>query len=187
MSKDTITIGSEIITSLQTIVSRKLNPADNGVVSVTEFITNGKKNVLPGRGIIRGDARALSDQANTLIETNINQIAQGIGNAHDIKVEVLYKRNCPITINSPAQTKVAISAAKNLVGETNVDSKCEPKLFSEDFSIMSQHKPGCFVLMGNGTEGSNGNPLHSSDYDFNDDALVIGSSFWVQLVEDRLQ
>ena len=187
MSKDTITIGSQIINALQTIISRKLNPADNGVVSVTEFISDGKKNVLPGRGIIRGDARALSDQANSLIETNIKQIAQGVGNAHDIKVEVLYKRNCPITINSPTQTKVATSTANNLVGEAKVDSKCEPKLFSEDFSIMSNYKPGCFVLMGNGTEGSNGKPLHSSDYDFNDDALVIGSSFWVQLVEDRLQ
>ena len=187
MSKDTITIGSQIINALQTIISRKLNPADNGVVSVTEFITDGKKNILPGHGIIIGDARALSDQANTLIEKNIKQIAQGVSHAHNVKVEVLYKRNCPITINSPTQTNVATLAATNLVGESQVDSKCEPKLFSEDFSIMSQHKPGCFVLMGNGTEGSNTKPLHSSDYDFNDDALVIGSSFWVQLVEDRLQ
>ena len=72
------------------------------------------------------------------------------------------------------------------MGESNVDGNCESRLFSEDFSIMSQNKPGCFILMGNGTKGSNGQPLHSSDYDFNDDALVIGSSYWSLLIEDIL-
>ena len=186
MTKDTITIGSQIINALQTIVSRKLNPVEKGVVSVTEFITDGKKNILPGNGLIKGDARALSDKSNDIIEKNMKEIVEGIALANGINASVNYVRNCPVTINADSPTLNAAKAAKKLVGEDNVNNNCEPRLFSEDFSIMSQNIPGCFILMGNGTKGSNSQPLHSSDYDFNDDALVVGSSYWSLLVEDIL-
>jgi hippurate hydrolase len=186
MTKDTITIGSQIINALQTIVSRKLNPVEKGVVSVTEFITDGKKNILPGNGLIKGDARALSDKSNDIIEKNMKEIVEGLALANGIKASVNYIRNCPVTINAELPTHKALKTAKKLVGEDKVDGNCEPRLFSEDFSIISQNKPGCFILMGNGTKGSNGQPLHSSDYDFNDDALVVGSSYWSLLVEDIL-
>jgi len=186
MTKDTITIGSQIINALQTIVSRKLNPVEKGVVSVTEFITDGKKNILPGNGLIKGDARALSDKSNDIIEKNMKEIVEGLALANGINASVNYVRNCPVTINADSPTLNAAKAAKKLVGEDNVNNNCEPRLFSEDFSIMSQNIPGCFILMGNGTNGSNGQPLHSSDYDFNDDALVVGSSYWSLLVENIL-
>ena len=186
MTKDTITIGSQIINALQTIVSRKLNPVEKGVVSVTEFITDGKKNILPGNGLIKGDARALSDKSNDIIEKNMKEIVEGLALANGIKASVNYIRNCPVTINAELPTHKALKTAKKLVGEDKVDGNCEPRLFSEDFSIMSQNKPGCFILMGNGTEGSNGQPLHSSDYDFNDNGLVVGSSYWSSLVEEVL-
>ena len=186
MTKDTITIGSQIINALQTIVSRKLNPVEKGVVSVTEFITDGKKNILPGNGLIKGDARALSDKSNDIIEKNMKEIVEGMALANEIKASVNYIRNCPVTINAELPTHKALKTAKKLVGEDKVDGNCEPRLFSEDFSIMSQNIPGCFILMGNGTNGSNGQPLHSSDYDFNDDALVVGSSYWSLLVENVL-
>ena len=186
MTKDTITIGSQIINALQTIVSRKLNPVEKGVVSVTEFITDGKKNILPGNGLIKGDARALSDKSNDIIEKNMKEIVEGLALANGIKASVNYIRNCPVTINAELPTHKALKTAKKLVGEDKVDGNCEPRLFSEDFSIMSQNIPGCFILMGNGTNGSNGQPLHSSDYDFNDDALVVGSSYWSLLVENVL-
>ena len=186
MTKDTITIGSQIINALQTIVSRKLNPVEKGVVSVTEFITDGKKNILPGNGLIKGDARALSDKSNDIIEKNMKEIVEGLALANGIKASVNYIRNCPVTINAELPTHKALKTAKKLVGEDKVDGNCEPRLFSEDFSIMSQNIPGCFILMGNGTNGSNGQPLHSSDYDFNDDALVVGSSYWSLLVENIL-
>ena len=186
MTKDTITIGSQIINALQTIVSRKLNPVEKGVVSVTEFITDGKKNILPGNGLIKGDARALSDKSNDIIEKSMKEIVEGMALANEIKASVNYIRNCPVTINAELPTHKALKTAKKLVGEDKVDGNCEPRLFSEDFSIMSQNIPGCFILMGNGTNGSNGQPLHSSDYDFNDDALVVGSSYWSLLVENVL-
>jgi len=187
MTKDTITIGSQIISALQTIVSRKLNPIEKGVVSVTEFITDGKKNILPGNGLIKGDARALSDKSNEIIQTNIRQLVKGVCDAHGIAYEVSYKTTCPVTFNESQQAESATKAAITLLGEENSNGDCEPRLFSEDFSIMSTAKPGCFVLMGNGTTGSYSKPLHASTYDFNDELLVIGSSYWTELAEQQLK
>ena len=187
MSKDTITIGSQIIVALQTIVSRKLDPVDAGVVSVTEFITDGKKNVLPGNGLIKGDARAFNQKTNTMIEQSMRQLANGICDSHGISCDVKYGTTCPMTFNKPEQAEAATRAAITLLGKDNCNGDIEPRPFSEDFSIMSENTPGCFVLMGNGTKGSQGRPLHSADYDFNDELLVKGSSYWVELAEQQLQ
>ena len=187
MTKDTITIGSQIISALQTIVSRKLDPVEKGVVSVTEFITDGKKNILPGNGLIKGDARALSDKSNEIIEKNMRQLVKGICDVHGIAYEVSYKTACPVTFNESKQAESATKAAMTLLGKENSNGDCEPRLFSEDFSILSAAKPGCFVLMGNGTSGSHARPLHASNYDFNDELLVIGSSYWAELAEQQLK
>ena len=187
MTKDAITIGSQIISALQTIVSRKLDPVEKGVVSVTEFITDGKKNILPGNGLIKGDARALSDKSNEIIEKNIRQLVKGICDVHGIPYEVSYKTACPVTFNESKQAESATKAAMTLLGEKNSNGDCEPRLFSEDFSILSAAKPGCFVLMGNGTSGSHSKSLHASNYDFNDELLVIGSSYWTELAEQQLK
>ena len=187
MTKDAITIGSQIISALQTIVSRKLDPVEKGVVSVTEFITDGKKNILPGNGLIKGDARALSDKSNEIIEKNMRQLVKGICDVHGISYEVSYKTTCPVTLNESKQAESATKAAMTLLGEENSNGDCEPRMFSEDFSILSAAKPGCFVLMGNGTSGSHSKPLHASNYDFNDELLVIGSSYWAALAEQQLK
>ena len=186
MGVDAILVGTEIVQSLQTIVSRKLEPSLNGVVSVTEFITDGKRNILPGNVTLRGDTRALNREVNKTIETLMRQIVEGICNAHDVKAEVTYQTIFHSVINSSEPLSAAKKAASKLVGSKAVDADCSPKLFSEDFAHMSEARPGCFVLIGNGIIGSNAQPLHSSYYDFNDEVLPIGSSFWVQLVEQEL-
>ena len=187
MSKDTIIIGSQIIVALQTIVSRKLDPVEAGVVSVTEFITDGKKNVLPGNGLIKGDARAFSEKTNTMIEQSMRQLVKGICDSHGISYEVKYQTTCPMTFNQPEQAESATKAAITLLGKDKCDGDIDPRPFSEDFSIMSDTTPGCFVLMGNGISGSQGMPLHSANYDFNDELLVKGSSYWVELAEQQLK
>ncbi len=187
MGVDTITVGSQIVNTLQTIVSRKLNPGLNGVVSVTEFITDGKRNVLPGTATLRGDARALTPEVNETIERKMRQIVKGTCLAHQVEARVLYETVFPPTINSTTPVDAAGSAARLILGKDAVDTDCSPKLFSEDFAHFAAVKPGCFVLMGNGTKGACARPLHSADYDFNDDALVPGSSFWVTLVEQQLE
>ena len=187
MGIDAITVGSQVAVALQSIVSRKLNPADNGIVSITEFITDGKKNVLPGKVKMTGDARALSKKTNEMIESNMRQIVKGICDAHGVSFEITYKTTCPVTFNESAQAEAATKAAKSLLGESKSDGNIEPRLFSEDFSIMSSTVPGCFILMGNGDKGSNARPLHAADYDFNDELLVIGSSYWIELAEQQLK
>ena len=187
MGVDAITVGTQIAVALQTVVSRKLNPADNGILSITEFISDGKKNVLPSNVTIKGDARALSKETGALIESSMKQIVKGICDAHGVKSQVSYETTVIPTFNSSQQTEAATQAAKNIFGEKNTDGDCLPRLFSEDFAIMSDSKPGCFVLMGNGITGSHSRPLHAPDYDFNDELLVIGSSYWTALVEQQLK
>lgn len=187
MGVDAIMVGAEIVNALQTIVSRKLNPGLNGVVSVTEFITDGKRNVLPGHAVLKGDARALTPEINSTIEKRMRQIVEGICLAHDVTGTVSYDTIFPAVINSAGAAQVATRAAASLVGADNANGDGEPKLFSEDFAHMAAARPGCYVLMGNGTDGSHARPLHSADYNFNDDALTIGSSYWVTLVEQELR
>ena len=186
MGVDTITVGSQIINSLQSIVSRKLNPAVNGVVSVTGFSADGTENVLPGYALITGDSRSLSPESNKIIENSMKDIVEGIAKAHNIKSSFSYYTRTNMTTNSAAQVDAAMAAARTVVGKEMVDGNCEPKLFSEDFSQMTMVKPGCYILIGNGTEGAHGQSLHSSNYDFNDELLVIGSSYWSELVYQRL-
>ncbi|MEO9873693.1 MAG: M20 aminoacylase family protein [Anderseniella sp.] len=186
MGVDAIMVGSEIVGALQTIVSRKLNPSLNGVVSVTEFESDGRRNVLPGNAVLRGDARALSPEVNQATEMHMRRIVDGICAAHGVVATVSYDTIFPATINAASATRAAVHAAQVLVGDDAVDGDCPAKLFSEDFAHLAAARPGCFMLMGNGTQGAHAKALHSSDYDFNDAALVPGSSYWVTLVEQQL-
>ena len=186
MGVDAITVGAEIVGALQTIVSRKLNPGLSGVVSVTEFTTDGKRNQLPGKAVLSGDARALTPEINQKIEEKMRQIVAGITMAHGVEGTVAYDTIFKATINAPAPTQSATKAAQTLVGDKSVNTDLAPVLASEDFAHLAIERPGCFIFVGNGTEGSYGQPLHNTSFDFNDSLLVPGSSFWVELVEQEL-
>lgn len=183
MGVDAIVVGAEIVSALQTIVSRKLNPSINGVVSITEFQTDGKRNVLPGQAVLRGDARALTPEVNAMIEARMRQIVEGICMAHGVSATVSYDTIFPSVINDG---QAAMDAARAASGLGVTDGACESKLFSEDFAHFAAAKPACFMLMGNGVTGAQAKPLHSADYDFNDDALEIGAAYWVALVQQQL-
>ena len=183
LGRDTITIGAEIVQAIQTIISRKISSGSGAVVSVTEFISNGQRNVLSGETILKGDVRTRQIDDRKKIEIYLNQIAEGIATAHDIKIEVAFETEFIETINHIKPTEAVLKTAKNSgLKVTN----CEPMSFSEDFAHFSNAVPGCFFLLGNGIIGANNKPLHSSDYDFNDDLLSIGSDFWTSLAKNRL-
>lgn len=182
--RDAITIGAEIVQSLQTIVSRKLAPGAGAVVSVTEFITDGQRNVLPGQAILKGDVRARSPQDRNNIEQFMEQMCKGIAGAHGITAEFSFQTEFIETINARDPVEAVARTGKHAGLEVIADR--EPMSFSEDFAHFAAQVPACFLLMGNGTEGPNGQPLHASDYDFNDALLPIGSDFWARLVKDRL-
>ncbi|MFT5045745.1 MAG: amidohydrolase [Porticoccaceae bacterium] len=182
--RDAITIGADLVQALQTIVSRKLAPGAGAVVSVTEFLTNGQRNVLPGHALLKGDARARTPEDRNAIEAFMRQIADGVALAHGVSIDVTFTTQFIETINAEDPTQAAIRAAQ--AGELDTIGNREPMSFSEDFAHFCAAKPGCFLLLGNGDKGPNGQPLHSSDYDFNDALLPIGVEFWVSLVHDRL-
>ena len=181
---DAITVGSEIVQALQTIVSRKLAPSCGAVVSVTEFLTNGQRNVLPGTATLKGDVRTRLPQDRQDVERFMRQIVDGIAAAHGVGATVAFNTEFIETINAPDPTEAAIRAARN--AGLDAISDRPPMSFSEDFAHFSAAVPGCFLLLGNGTERPYSRPLHASDYDFNDALLPIGAAFWAQLVRDRL-
>jgi hippurate hydrolase len=183
LGRDAITIGAEVVQSLQTIISRRIAPGSGAVVSVTEFISNGQRNVLAGETIIKGDVRTRRPEDRKKIELYLNQIASGIASAHDIEIEVFFETEFIETINHIKPTEAVLKTAKKS-GLKITD--CKPMSFSEDFAHFSNAVPGCFFLLGNGMDGANNKPLHSSDYDFNDDLLPIGADFWAKLVKNRL-
>ncbi|MGI9352634.1 MAG: amidohydrolase [Rhizobiaceae bacterium] len=182
--RDAITIGAELVRTLQTIVSRKLAPGAGAVVSVTEFLTDGQRNVLPGHATLKGDVRARSPEDRNQIERLMRQMAEGAAIAHGVEIKVDFNTEFIETINSDVPAQAMVRAAR--VANIDTIPNREPMSFSEDFAHFSAAVPGCFVLLGNGENGPNGQPLHSSDYDFNDELLSVGVDLWTSLVRDRL-
>ena len=181
---DAITVGAEMVSALQTIVSRKLSPSAGAVVSVTEFISDGQRNVLPGHATLKGDVRARVPEDRIAIERYMRQITDGVAAAHAVEVTLAFNTEFIETINTKAPTDAVVDVARGQGLDTIADRP--PMSFSEDFAHFCAAVPGCFLLMGNGESGSHAQPLHASDYDFNDDLLPIGANFWAELVRARL-
>lgn len=181
---DAITVGAELVQALQTIVSRKLAPGSGAVVSVTEFLTDGQRNVLPGRATLKGDVRARTPEDRASVEHFMRQISKGIATAHNVRVSVDFRTEFIEALNASAPVE-AVYRAGEAAGLDVLKERAQMS-FSEDFAHFSNAVPGCFLLLGNGKTGPHAQPLHSSDYDFNDALLPIGAEFWVQLVQDRL-
>ena len=183
LGRETISIGAELIQAIQIIISQKMASGSGAVISVTEFITDGTRNVLPSKTILKGDVRTRHPDDRQKIESYLNQISRGLAFAHDVDIDVVFETEFIETINHTKPTETVFQTARDHgYGVTN----CEPMSFSEDFAHFSNVIPGCFFLLGNGTEGSNSKPLHSSNYDFNDALLPIGTNFWASLAENCL-
>ena len=181
---DAITVGAELVLALQTIVSRKLAPGAGAVVSVTEFLSDGQRNVLPGTATLKGDVRARAPKDRAAVERFMRQIVQGVATTHGITAEMTFNTEFIETINAPGPVKAVAQTARALGLET-IDDRT-PMSFSEDFAHFSAAVPGCFLLLGNGEEGPHGQPLHSDDYDFNDALLPIGAGLWAALARNCL-
>ncbi len=184
VGRDTISVGSEIIQSLQNIISKKLAPGSGSVLSVTEFTSDGARNVLPGNSLIKGDVRSRNKEDRLEIKRLMSTIVEGISDAHEITGEVSFETEFVETINSNDQTEIVIAVAEEL--GLSLDRNCEPMSFSEDFAHFANVVPGCFFLLGNGQTGCVSSPLHSSSYDFNDELLPIGVKIWSRIVRKIL-
>lgn len=186
--KDAMTIGASIVSELQTIVSRNINPLHGGVVSCTEFLTDGATNVIPTEVTIKGDTRSFLPEVSELIEQRMKQIVEGICSAHGAEVEFIYKRVFQSTINTPEQASIAADAARRVVGSEHVDDNCQPVMASEDFGAMLRERPGCYAFIGHKAPDGKGQiMLHNASYDFNDDIIPQGVHYWVCLAEQTLR
>lgn len=179
---DTIVIGAQVVTALQTIASRNANPLRSVVVSVTQFHAGTTHNIIPEEAFISGTVRSLDEQVRDLAERRIGELAAGIAAAHGASIDYEYERACPVTVNHPAETDHAARAAIEVVGADKVDTEVDPTMAGEDFAFMLQARPGAYILIGNGDSAG----LHNPAYDFNDEAMAAGISYWVRLAEQRL-
>ncbi|MEZ8685996.1 M20 aminoacylase family protein [Vibrio splendidus] len=187
MGTDPIVVGAQVVTALQTIVSRNLSAIDEtAVISVTNFVTNGTVNVIPSQVTISGDTRSFTDQALHKIEKAIERVVAGQCMSAGVDYQYHFNNSFLSTINTPEETAHAIKAAQAVVGEENVNGACERFTISEDFSFMLREVKGCYVLVGNGVGECGGTALHNPHYDFNDNILEHGVGFWKTLVEQQL-
>ncbi len=182
---DPIVIAAEIVGALQTIASRTTDPLDSVVVSVTQFHSGDTWNVIPESAVLAGTARSFRAEVQATLEPTMRRIAEGIAAAHDATIELVYEERYPATFNHVGETEIAANVAATIVDPANVDLDPAPCMGSEDFAFMLQNKPGSYIFIGNGP-GESGCMLHNPHYDFNDDILPIGASYWAGLVESEL-
>ena len=183
LGADPIPAACEMVSALQTIVSRIANPVDSALLTVTRLRAGETTNTIPDSAVLGGTARSFLKATHDMIEARMRLIANHIAAAHGLTAEVRYERLYPSMVNHPKEAEAAAEAAAAVVGPGNVDTDTPPSMGAEDFAYMLEHVPGCYVLIG---AGENSPPLHASKYDFNDEILVIGASYWARLVETVL-
>ncbi len=182
---DAVLAASQIVVALQSICARDTDPLDAAVLSVAQFHAGETANVVQDQAILNGTTRALRPEVLVTIGASLKRICDGIASAHGAKVHIDYQKGYPATINTKAETELAAAAAIAVVGADKVDRYQNPSLAAEDFSFMLQERPGCYVWIGNGP-GDGGCILHNACYDFNDEILPIGASYWATLTEQLL-
>ncbi|MGZ8290562.1 MAG: M20 aminoacylase family protein [Telluria sp.] len=190
---DPVMIAVQIAQAWQTIISREKNPLDTAVLSITQIHAGSATNVIPDEAVLIGTVRTFTTPVLDLIEKRMEEIAKGTVSAFNAEVDFMFKRNYPPLVNHARETAFAIEAMKAVAGPGSVNDNVEPTMGAEDFAFMLQEKPGCYVFIGNGEgdhraggHGLGPCQLHNASYDFNDNLLPIGASYWVRLAEMSL-
>ena len=178
---DAIVTGSQLVQALQTVVSRTLHPCESAVVSVTQFHAGEAWNIIPEEVILRGTIRTFKPEIQEAVERAIERLCSGIAAANGAQINVHFDHRYPPTVNSPAEAKFCQQVAAEIFGADKVLTDILPSMGAEDFAYMLNEKPGCYVWLGNGP-GTGGCTLHNPHYDFNDELLTLGASYWVNLV-----
>jgi amidohydrolase len=178
---DSVLVGVQLINALQQIVSRNVDPLEAAVISICEFHAGNARNVIPQTAELRGTVRTLTREVKDLIEKRVHEVCAGVAQMTGAKIDLTYEHGYPVTVNHAAQTDFATRIAREVAGEANVHEMA-PMMGAEDFSFMLEARPGAFIFCGNGDSAG----LHHPAYNFNDEAIVHGTSYWVKLVENTL-
>ena len=182
LSIDTILVGAQMINQLQSIVARNVDPLESAVVSVCMFEAGHTDNVIPQHAFLRGTARSFTPQVRELLHKRIGEVVEGTARLYGASAKITYTNGYPVVVNHERQTAFAAEVAGEIVGKDKVDTNVPPVMGAEDFSFMLQERPGAFIFVGNG----DGAALHHPAYDFNDETIPVGTSYWVRLAETAL-
>ena len=179
---DSVLVGAQLVTALQSIVSRSVDPLEAAVISVCEFHAGNARNVIPQTAELKGTVRTLTPEVRNLIEQRVRAVVAGVAQQTGAKIDLVYERGYPVVVNHPAQTEIATRIATEVAGAAHVHTNVPPMMGAEDFAYMLEARPGAFIFCGNGDSAG----LHHPAYNFNDDAIVFGTSYWIKLVENTL-
>jgi amidohydrolase len=182
LSIDTILVGAQIINQLQSVVARNVDPLEAAVVSVCMFQAGHTDNVIPQHAKLRGTARALTPEVRALLQKRIEAVVQGTAQLYGATAKITYHNGYPVVVNHARQTDFAASVAREIAGTDKVDTDVAPVMGAEDFAFMLNERPGAFIFVGNGDSAG----LHHPAYDFNDEVIPLGTSYWVRLAENAL-
>jgi hippurate hydrolase len=192
--RDPVFTAIQIGNALQSIITRNKKPIDTAVLSITQIHAGDAVNVIPNDAWLAGTVRTFTTESLDLIEAKMKKLAEATAAAFDCSATVTFHRNYPPTINSSEETRFAVEVMREIVGAQNVDDHTEPTMGAEDFAFMLQAKPGCYAFLGNGDgghreAGHGAGPcmLHNASYDFNDELLPVGATYWVRLAERYLK
>jgi amidohydrolase len=183
LSIDTVLVGAQIINQIQSIVSRNVDPLQAAVVSICMFHAGNTDNVIPQTALLKGTARSLDPKVRDLLEGRLHAVVEGTAKLYGATAKLTYKRDYPVLRNHERETSFAASVAGDVVGGSHVNTAMVPVMGAEDFSFMLEERPGAFIFVGNGP----GAGLHHPAYNFNDEVIPIGTSYWVKLVETALR
>jgi len=178
---DSVLVGAQLITALQSIVSRSVDPLESAVISMCEFHAGHARNVIPQTAELKGTVRTLDADVRKLVEKRVREVVAGVAQMTGAKIDLEYSHGYPVTVNHASQTDVATRAAREIAGDANVH-EMPPLMAGEDFAYMLEQRPGALIFCGNGDSAG----LHHPAYNFNDEALVYGTSYWIKLVENTL-
>jgi len=181
-SVDTVLVGAQIVNNIQSIVSRNVDPLQSAVVSICMFHAGTTDNVIPQTAQLKGTARSLAPEVRDLLEARLRDIVEGTAKLHGATARLTYTRNYPVLVNHEREAGVAAGVAAEIVGDARVDTRYPPMMGAEDFSYMLEARPGALIWIGNGDSAG----LHHPAYNFNDDVIPIGTSYWVRLVESTM-
>jgi hippurate hydrolase len=179
---DPVLVGSQLVIALQSIVSRSVDPLEAAVVSMSMFHAGDATNVIPHTATLNGTVRTLNPKVRELVGKRVKEVVDGVAAMTGAKINLDYRAGYPVLMNHPAQTDIAMRVASEVAGEGNVNGNAAPMLGAEDFAFMLEQKPGAFIFIGNGDSAG----LHHPAYNFNDDAIVYGTSYWIRLAETQL-
>src|SRR5438874_7034515 len=182
LSIDTVLVGAQIINQIQSIVARNVDPLQSAVVSICMFHAGSTDNVIPQTALLKGTARSLDPKVRDLLEARLHAVIEGTAELYGATAKLTYKRDYPVLRNHERETSFAASVAAQVVGGERVDTDVAPVMGAEDFSFMLNARPGAFIFVGNGESAG----LHHPAYDFNDEVIPVGTSYWVKLVETAL-